>query len=157
MKHVVATIIALSLSVPAIANESPLQTRFEAVCKAGFVLSQKATKACEIGKAPKALKSGKRFSNRSAIGAEFNTLFRQMKKQTFSGTSHNARNKTMERRETIESGYRAFNGHIFTEFDAISYNRVQAEINRWIDADRDVPEWLLNESHKQFCIIIGHI
>lgn len=80
MKHIIAAILALSLLSPAIAKESPLQARFDAVCKAGFVLSPKARKACETGKAPKALKSGKRFSNRSAIGVEFNTLARQIRK-----------------------------------------------------------------------------
>lgn len=77
MKHIIATIIALSLISPAIA--SPLQERFEAVCKAGFVLSPKAIEACKAKKAPKVLKSGKRFYKRG-IGEEINTLARQIKK-----------------------------------------------------------------------------
>ena len=78
MKRIILAIVALSLVSPVMAN--PLQARFEAVCKAGFVLSVKATTACETGKAPKALKSGKRFSNHSAVGSEFNTLARQIRK-----------------------------------------------------------------------------
>ena len=51
--------------------------------------------------------------------------------------------------EKIEAGYRAFNGYVFTQSDADSYNR-ECEY-----AERFPTEWNLNAAHRAFCIIIG--
>ena len=61
----------------------------------------------------------------------------------------------MERRELLPIGYEAFNGHVFTSADCAYYNRLQSEINRWIDAGRAVPEHILDESHRAFVTIIS--
>ena len=70
----VVTILTITLAKAVTTDET-----FKAVCDGGFVLSDKATVACAKGIAPKAMKDGTRFSNRSAVGAEFNTLARQIK------------------------------------------------------------------------------
>lgn len=49
----------------------------------------------------------------------------------------------------IEAGYRAYNGYIFTQNDADTYN-LACEIAEW-----NPTEWNLNYRHKLFCIIIG--
>ena len=51
--------------------------------------------------------------------------------------------------EKIEAGYRAFNGYVFTQSDADTYNREREY------ADRFPSEWNLNNCHRLFCIIIG--
>lgn len=65
--------------------------------------------------------------------------------------------RDLERRDLLNPGYTAFNGYVFTQPDCDAYNRIQAEINRWLDAGRPVPDFLYDESHKQFQIIIGTI
>lgn len=59
----------------------------------------------------------------------------------------------MEKRDTIQAGYVALNGHVFTQRDADQYNRVQKNINAYLDAGRAAPEWMLDESHKVFCLV----
>jgi len=51
--------------------------------------------------------------------------------------------------EKIEAGYTAFNGHVFTQYEADCYNR-ECEY-----AERFPTEWNLNNRHRLFCIIIG--
>lgn len=53
--------------------------------------------------------------------------------------------------EKIEAGYRAFNGYVFTQDDADTYNRERER------ADQFPTEWNLNNAHRIFCIIIGMI
>lgn len=54
-----------------------LVARFTAICKANFVLSDKAKTACETNATPKPNKAQTMFRN-TGIGVEFNTLARQM-------------------------------------------------------------------------------
>ena len=56
----------------------------------------------------------------------------------------------MERREHIPYGYRCFNGAVLSDMQVDAYNRIQDDINIWIDASRQVPEWLLDWSHRYF-------
>lgn len=58
-------------------------------------------------------------------------------------------------RQLIDPGYVAFNGHVFTEAEAYRYNFIQKRINKWMEAEREVPEVLLNDSCKTFKRIIG--
>lgn len=59
------------------------------------------------------------------------------------------------KRILISAGYEALNGHIFTESQAEDYNRIQRRINVWIDERGYIPETLLDESHKKYCLITG--
>ena len=55
------------------------------------------------------------------------------------------------RRSHISAPYTCWNGFVITCTAHIDdYNVIQDDINRWIDAGRDVPEWLLNWSHRKF-------
>ncbi len=57
----------------------------------------------------------------------------------------------MELREHIAAPYRAWNGAVITCCEHIAtYNRIQDQINSWIRANRPVPEWLLDWSHRHF-------
>lgn len=59
------------------------------------------------------------------------------------------------KRELIRKGDTAINGYVFTERDCEKYNRIQKRINIW-DSERGyIPETLLDESHKIFCLITG--
>lgn len=58
----------------------------------------------------------------------------------------------MKRRERMEYGYKAYTGRILSNAQVDAYNRIQDEINMWIDAGRAVPEFLLNASHRQLVI-----
>ncbi len=60
----------------------------------------------------------------------------------------------MKRRQLIATGYRAFTGHVFTAAEAQAYNDIQDCINRRIDHGLPVPEWLLNQSHRTFSLIV---
>lgn len=56
--------------------------------------------------------------------------------------------------ETIRAGYRAYNGHIFTETEAAR----MALRDRDVERNRDYPAGLeraLNARHKTFCLITG--
>jgi hypothetical protein len=57
-------------------SEMMLQA-FQKVCESDFVLSEKALLACTENKIPKVAKSNEQFRN-TGIGAEFNTLLRQL-------------------------------------------------------------------------------
>jgi|TARA_R110000822_G_scaffold306112_2_gene432188 hypothetical protein len=61
----------------------------------------------------------------------------------------------MEMRGMLQVGYEAFNGHVFTKSDCDQYNRIQAELNRWISANKEPPARRLDESHFVFNLIIG--
>lgn len=54
-----------------------LVARFQSICNANFVLSDKAKTACETNAVPKPNKAQTMFRN-TGIGVEFNTLARQM-------------------------------------------------------------------------------
>lgn len=58
-----------------------------------------------------------------------------------------------ERREYIKAPYLAYNGATLNERQCKEYNDIQDHINRWIDAGRKVPEWLLDHSHRTFRIM----
>ena len=62
---------------------------------------------------------------------------------------------TMKRRNLIQYGYKAFNGHTFNDYSVDSYNLIQNEINRFIDAGMKVSEEMLNRSHFMFCMGAG--
>lgn len=60
----------------------------------------------------------------------------------------------MQRREHITAPYRCYNGRIITcQAHIDNHNRIQDDINIWIDAKREVPEWLLDWSHRNFVAI----
>ncbi len=63
---------------PVLLASPELMDRFQKICKANFVLSDKAKTACETNAAPKPNKAQTMFRN-TGIGVEFNTLARQMK------------------------------------------------------------------------------
>lgn len=58
-------------------------------------------------------------------------------------------------RQMIPAGYIAANGYTFNQLDADRYNRIQERINTWCRERGTVPESLLDESHKTFCLITG--
>lgn len=55
------------------------------------------------------------------------------------------------RREPLPYGYRCYTGTVPRDHEIDRYNRLQATINRWIDAGRQPPEVLLIDSHRAFC------
>ena len=60
----------------------------------------------------------------------------------------------MPRREHIPCPYEAYNGATITcQAHIKSYNDIQDDINRWIDAGRKPPEYLLDFSHQTFVMI----
>ena len=61
----------------------------------------------------------------------------------------------MKKRIELKPGYKTFNGKVLTRADCDYYNRSQRDINRWIDAEREVPVSLLNQSHHAFNMICG--
>lgn len=58
------------------------------------------------------------------------------------------------RREMLPYGYVTFDGRAMNNFTVDSYNRIQRDINTWIDAGREVPEYLLFGSHN---IMASHL
>lgn len=54
------------------------------------------------------------------------------------------------RRERVPYGYVTYTGRAMRDGAVDRYNRLQDEINGWVDAGRDVPEFLLMES---FCVL----
>ena len=60
----------------------------------------------------------------------------------------------MIKTEDIAPGYRAYNGHVFTEAEARRYN----DRNRAVERNLNYPAGLeraLNARHKTFCLITG--
>jgi hypothetical protein len=57
------------------------------------------------------------------------------------------------RAQQIEAGYRAYNGHQFSQAEAEAYNRYTAEI----EAERWQPtrDFLKDQRHRFFCRTIG--
>ena len=54
-------------------------------------------------------------------------------------------------RSHIYAPYKCWNGFVVTCQQHIDdYNQIQDNINIWVDACRDVPEWLLDWSHRKF-------
>ncbi len=58
-------------------------------------------------------------------------------------------------RPAMSYGHTAPNGTVINNRGVDDYNRIQDEINTWIKAGRDVPEFLLDWSHRKFCEISG--
>ena len=57
-------------------------------------------------------------------------------------------------RTHIKAPYKAYNGTTVTcQMHIDTYNRLQDEINGWVNAGRGIPEHLLNESHRHFVIM----
>ena len=54
----------------------------------------------------------------------------------------------------IYKGYKAFNGHIFSENDCNVYNNVCSKIESYKHRDIEVPEYLLDEAHRCFTVIV---
>ncbi len=54
----------------------------------------------------------------------------------------------------IAAGYKAFNGHIFTQIEADRYNMRSADIARNLGYPAGL-ERALNARHKTFCLITG--
>ncbi len=59
--------------------------------------------------------------------------------------------------EKIMPGYRAFNGYVFSKVDTDLYNKACDESMRYIKRGLEIPERVLNERHRLFCIIISAI
>jgi len=59
----------------------------------------------------------------------------------------------MNKRQMINAGFRSVTGYIWNDHDCNVYNRLQNEINTWIEAGRSIPENLLNESFHVFCTL----
>jgi hypothetical protein len=57
------------------------------------------------------------------------------------------------RREHIQAPYKAHNGAVLNERQCQEYNTIQDDINRWIDAGRKPPEWLLDHSFRTFNLL----
>jgi len=53
----------------------------------------------------------------------------------------------------IKPGYKAFNGHIFTQSQSDQYNMIQDRINAMIKGGFTVTEKILNQSHQCFSLI----
>ena len=51
-----------------------------------------------------------------------------------------------ELRQHIQAPYRTYTGKVLNERQCKEYNDIQDDINRWVQAGRQVPEWLLNHS-----------
>lgn len=72
------TAFAQSAPVAPVATiASPAMANADRVCAGTFVLSEAAKLACSAKAYPRLLKDGSRFAN-VGIGAEFNTLIRQL-------------------------------------------------------------------------------
>jgi len=53
---------------------------------------------------------------------------------------------TTQRRSHLPYGYVTYTGNEMRDHVVDTYNRLQDEINAWVDAGRPVPEHLLDES-----------
>ena len=58
----------------------------------------------------------------------------------------------MELRGTIAYGFTAFNGVKWNDSQVDSYNAIQSRIDSFILGKMPVPDSLLDESHKAFCL-----
>lgn len=54
----------------------------------------------------------------------------------------------MPRREHIAYGYRTYTGRVLSPASVDGYNRIQDDVNAWLDAGRAPPEWLLDWSFR---------
>ena len=59
----------------------------------------------------------------------------------------------MQKRNRLEYNYRAYNGTILNNRQVDKYNSIQADIDRWLQAGRKAPGWLLDWSARYFHII----
>ena len=57
------------------------------------------------------------------------------------------------RRKHIPYNYVTYTGKVLADCQVDDYNRIQNDINIWIDAGRPVPEWLLDWSHQYFVTV----
>lgn len=58
----------------------------------------------------------------------------------------------MEKTDHISAGYRAYNGHVFSQCEADAYNRLTDEINR--EKWPATKEFLKDQRHRLFVAII---
>jgi hypothetical protein len=56
----------------------------------------------------------------------------------------------MKRREHIRRGYVAFTGKTLSDGQVDGYNRIQDDINAFVDSGRAAPEWLVDWSFRYF-------
>lgn len=49
-------------------------------------------------------------------------------------------------------GYKAYTGVVIHDVHIDQYNDYTKQINRWIEAKRPVPNWLLNARHRHFVL-----
>jgi hypothetical protein len=64
----------------------------------------------------------------------------------------------MKQGRLLNPGFRAQNGHVFSERDCFLYNKVQENVNAYIRVLRPVPEYLFNYKNYIFKTIInGHL
>lgn len=61
----------------------------------------------------------------------------------------------MKQGRLLNPGFKASNGHMFSERDCFLYNKVQENINVYIKLSRIVPEYLLNYKNYVFKTIIN--
>jgi hypothetical protein len=62
----------------------------------------------------------------------------------------------MKQGRLLNPGFKARNGHMFSERDCFLYNKVQENINVYIKLSRIVPEYLLNYKNYIFKTIINN-
>ena len=61
----------------------------------------------------------------------------------------------MKQGRLLNPGFKARNGHMFSERDCHLYNKVQENINAYIKLSRPVPEYLFNYKNYIFKTIIS--
>lgn len=59
--------------------------------------------------------------------------------------------------EKIMPGYKAFNGYVFSSVDCDLYNKASDEVLKYQKRGLEIPERVLNERHRLFCIIISAV
>jgi len=59
----------------------------------------------------------------------------------------------MALRKHLPYGYVAYTGKRLCNAHIDTYNRIQDDINTWIKDGRNVPDWLLDWSHRYFASV----
>ena len=78
MRKLFLALTLVALPAVASADDAAMAAKVKAVCEGKYVLTPEARAVCDGGALPPVLKDGTRFRN-SGVGAEFNTLIRQLK------------------------------------------------------------------------------
>jgi len=51
----------------------------------------------------------------------------------------------------VDNGFRDIYGVVWTDAEVQAYNRISHEIDCRIEAGREVPEWMKDARHRQYC------